>query len=233
YDQGPGYDQGAPQQPWEAGPPPPGGYGPPPEGPPQKSNKGLIIGLSVGGGALVLVLIIIIAAVAINASGGDDDGGGGDGGGSAAQRKVSWTIPEPTSEKEADTVAMFPSADKKTLVRISGVGISGYNMTDGKSKWNISAPGGAQVCSGTREAPDGVAAIIYGTDGYCTTVAAVDVTTGKQLWTTNVKVNDSKFPPRYGSVAAGQGKIWVSTSERVIKYDAKQAPSTSGSAKPV
>lgn len=230
-----GYDPGPPpQQPWQAGPPG-GGYGPPPGPPPSKSNKGLLIGLLAGDGGLFVIILIVVVVLVVRSAGGGGGGGGEgtDGGGTATQRKVSWTIPEPTSEKEADTVSMFVANDKKTLVRISGVGIAGYNMTDGKSQWSISAPGGAEVCSGTKEAPDGVAAIVYGTSGYCTTVAAVDVATGKQLWTANVKVNDSDFPPRYGSVAAGQGKIWVSTSERIIKYDAKTAPSSSGTGKPV
>ncbi|MPY86030.1 MAG: PQQ-binding-like beta-propeller repeat protein, partial [Actinophytocola sp.] len=155
------------------------------------------------------------------------DGGGGGGGGTnddAAQRKVAWTVPEPNSEKEAQTVAMFVTPDKKALVRISGAGMIAYNLSDGKVKWNIGAPDGAEVCSGTRQAPDGVAAIVYGTDGRCTTVATVDVATGKQLWSSNVKVNDSKFPPRYASIAAQEGKIWVSTSERAIRFDAKKSP---------
>lgn len=242
YDPGqpppPGYDPGQ-QQPWAAGPPPPGGgYGPPPGGPPppppKSSNKGLIIGLTAGGGGLVVLILVIVLVVALSGSGsGGGPVGGGGGGGSAAERAVAWSVPEPTSENESATVSMFVANDNKTLVRISGVGMTGYNMSDGKQVWTRNAPDGAEVCSGTRSAPDGVAAILFGSDGRCTTVAAVDVSNGKQLWSTNVKVNDSDYPPRYGSVAAGQGKIWVSTSERVIKYDDKSPPANSGSAKPV
>lgn len=203
------------------------GYGQPVSG--QKSNKGLLIGLGAGGGGLVLVIIIVLIAVFATRGSDDDGGGGGGGGGGGDGVGQKWSVPVPDSENDASTLTAFVTADKNVLVRISQAGITGYDLATGKQKFSIAVPGGAEVCAGTRSAPDGIAALVFGTDNHCSTVAAIDVNAGKQLWTTNFKVNDSKFPPLNAAVTAAAGKIYVVTSERLIQYDAKSGPKASGS----
>lgn len=222
---------GQPQ--WGAPPPPGGGYGPPPGKPPGKSNKGLIIGLSAGGGVFVLIIIIVIIVVATSGGGGSPTGGPSGSENVETQRKQSWTVPEPDSEKSATTLSAFPTKDNSTLVRISQAGITGYNAQDGKEKWTIAVPEGTTLCAASREAPDDVAAMVFGADEKCTTVAAVDVVQGKQLWSNNFKVNDANFAPRNAAVSAAAGKIYISTGERVIRYDAKLPPASSGEALPL
>lgn len=227
-----GWDAGQPQQQAGWGAPGAGwqqpgqpqwgqpGYGQPPSGP--KSNKGLIIGLSAGGGALVLIVVIVLIAVFATRGGGDNGGGGGGGGGGAGVAQK-WSVPVPDSDNDASTLTAFITSDKTTLVRISQGGITGYDLNSGKQKFSIAVPDGAEVCAGTRSAPDGVAALVFGTDNHCSTVAAVDVSAGKQLWSTNFPVNDTKFPPLDAAVTAAAGKIYVVTGERLIQYDAKSA----------
>lgn len=192
--------------------------------PPKRSHKGLFIGLGVGGGLVVVLVIALVVVLTTN--GGNGDGGGG----SAIAQK--WSVPVPDSKTDASTLTAFVTRDTKTLVRISAAGITGYDLATGKQKFNVAVPANAQVCAGTRSAPNGVAALVFGPDLDCQTVTAVDVSTGRRLWTAKVKSRNGGTSLTNAGVAAAGGKIYVATFGRLVEYDAKAGPSGTGGAAP-
>jgi hypothetical protein len=206
---------GTPDAPWP--------YQAPPL-PPKRSHKGLFIGLGVGGGLAIILVIALVVVFAISGSGGN-----GGGGSTIAQK---WSVPVPDSKTAASTLTAFVTRDKKTLVRISAAGITGYDLATGKRKFDVTVPANAQVCAGTRSAPDGVAALVFGANLDCRTVTAVDVSTGKQLWSTKVKSRKGRAPLTNAGVEAAGGKVYVATFGRLVGYDAKAGPSGTGSAAP-
>lgn len=210
------------QPPYQPQPP---GYGRPPT-PPKKSHKGLLLGLGVGGGLLIILLVIVLVLVTAINGGGDGDSGGG----STATEK--WRVPVPDSKNDASTLAAFVTTDKKTLVRISAAGLTGYDLATGKQKFDIAVPDGTEACAGTRSAPDDVAALVFGTNLSCETVLAVDVGTGRQLWRAKVRSRNSGSSVTNAGVAAAGRKIYVATFGRLVGYDAKAGPSGTGSSAP-
>lgn len=199
---------------------------PPPPPPPKRTHKGLFIGLGVGGGLVIILVIALVVVLVTNGRNGANDSGGG----SAITQK--WSVPVPDSKTDASTLTAFVTRDKKTLVRISAAGITGYDLATGKRKFDVAVPADAQVCAGTRSAPDGVAALVFGANLDCRTVTAVDVSTGKQLWTAKVKSRGGGSSLTNAGVEAAGGKIYVATFGRLVGYDAKAGPSGTGSAAP-
>ncbi len=83
---------------------------------------------------------------------------------------------------------------EKVAVRADTTGIRAVNTSDGKEAWNIPVPSGAkEFCSASYSANSKhIAAIALNTgDSDCSTIAAVDLTTGKLSWT--VKVGQSRM----------------------------------------
>ncbi|MGH3096855.1 MAG: PQQ-binding-like beta-propeller repeat protein [Streptosporangiales bacterium] len=225
---------GAPGQPGWGGQPgqpqwgAPGGVPPYQGGPPRKSNKGLIIGLAAGGGGLVLVIVVVLVlvfALGGGGGGGGTGGGGDDGGGgvSGGERTASWNVPEPDSEDAATLLRSYVTDN--VLVRASGAGLTAYNISNGKVKWNLPVPDGSAICAAAPDAPNKIAAIVFGSDDHCTTVAAVNIETGKQAWSATPKVQSEYFDPSEAAVAAGGGKVYVSNEERVWAYNATSGDS--------
>lgn len=220
---------------WGPPRPPAGGwpqYGPPPvqphlQPPPPRPQLQRRRGPSRGpilllGGALVaLVVAIVVVASVLTAGGGDD-----------SKLSQSWTVPKPDQQGDATTVVAYPTVDGKTFVRVSLYAVIGYDMATGKTRWSIRMPAHTAVCASTHGAPGGVAAVVFGKGG-CTNVIAVEVSTGKRLWSVAPPVLDSSDPPHSAALAAVGGKLYVTNTERMIAYDAKAGPNGTGSAKPV
>lgn len=190
--------------------------------PPRKSNKGLIIGLAGGGGGLVLVIVVVLILVFALGGGGGGTGGGGDGGGGGGigggERTATWNVAEPDSEDAATLLRSY--VIDNVLVRASGAGLTAYNIGNGKVKWSLPVPDGSEICAAAPSAPSKIAAIVFGSHDHCTTVAAVNIQTGKQAWSATPKIDSEYFEPSNAAVAAGGGNIYVSNQERVWAYKA-------------
>lgn len=220
-----------PGQPGQPGQPPGGGWGGQPQwggppggppyqgGPPKKSNKGLIIALVAGGGGVVVIVVVALILVFTLGGGGGGTGGGGGGGGSASgKRTASWNVPEPDSKDEATLLRSY--VVDNMLVRASGDGLTAYDIKNGKVKWNLAVPDGSTICAAAPDAPNKIAAIVFGSDDHCTTIAAVNIDTGKQAWSSTPKTN-SDIDPSEAGVAAGGGKIYVSNEAQVFAFSAE------------
>jgi hypothetical protein len=192
---------------------------------PRRSNRGLVIGLGLGGGMVVLVAAIGVLTLLLV--------GGTGGGGHSRGLAKSWTVPTPHLEDADKTIAAFPTVDRKTFVRVSLRGVTGYDMATGKARWTEGAPTGTTVCASTHSASDGVAAMLVGSDAACTTVVAFSIATGRTQWIATPHVIDRSDPPDSGALTVLGGRIYVTNFERLVSYDAKAGPDGKGVAKPV
>ncbi|KOV23515.1 hypothetical protein ADK60_24055 [Streptomyces sp. XY431] len=125
-------------------------------------------------------------------TGGATTGGGG--GGKAGAYNPAWAADKPASSVSGSTRMLAIWGAEKVAVRADTTGIRAVNTSDGKEAWNIPVPSGAkEFCSASYSANSKhIAAIALNTgDSDCSTIAAVDLTTGKLSWT--VKVGQSRM----------------------------------------
>ncbi|MBM7171427.1 PQQ-binding-like beta-propeller repeat protein [Streptomyces sp. G44] len=144
--------------------------------------------------------------------GGDKKGKGGTGGdtpsgqGPAKEKapadpsaKVVMQLPQPEVPKDQIWQAHGSLLTDDTYVK-SGINeVNGYDPDTGKEKWSVPLSG--QVCAMSRETTeDGVAAVVTeeakrnkkGDYESCTNVSAIDLKSGKKLWTETVETNGMK-----------------------------------------
>ncbi|MFJ7247107.1 PQQ-binding-like beta-propeller repeat protein [Kitasatospora sp. NPDC098652] len=191
YQQQPGYYPGAPVP-----------------APPKQRNPVMLWGGIIGG---VLAIAIVIGLVVllkpdpkpdpgpgpVANSGGTSTVGGdnGDNGGNSvapvpapdgkATFNVAWNAPTPSNTDATNQLLGIWGTDKYA-VRVDSDGVKAYNLTDGKQAWNIPVPSGSkEVCSASYSSNSkNVAAVAFNTGDYdCSTIGAVDLTSGKLLWT--------------------------------------------------
>ncbi|MFD9686246.1 PQQ-binding-like beta-propeller repeat protein [Kitasatospora sp. NPDC059088] len=189
YQQQPGYYPGAPV----------------PAAPKQR-NPVMLWGGIIGG---VLAIAIVIGLVVllkpspkpdpgpgpVANSGGTSTVGGDNGGntvapapapdGTKATFNVAWNAPTPSNTDATNQLLGIWGTDKYA-VRVDSDGVKAYNLVDGKQAWNIPVPSGSkEVCSASYTANSkNVAAVAFNTGDYdCSTIGAVDLTSGKLLWT--------------------------------------------------
>ncbi|MFC5666214.1 PQQ-binding-like beta-propeller repeat protein [Kitasatospora misakiensis] len=120
--------------------------------------------------------------------------GGGGGGGKAGAYNLAWAADKPASSVSGSTRMLAIWGAEKVAVRADTTGIRAVNTSDGKEAWNIPVPSGAkEFCAASYSANSKhIAAIALNTgDSDCSTIAAVDLTTGKLSWT--VKVGQSRM----------------------------------------
>ncbi|WP_406859166.1 PQQ-binding-like beta-propeller repeat protein [Streptomyces sp. HUAS MG47] len=101
---------------------------------------------------------------------------------------------------------------------VTGFGIG--EGQDGKRLWEFVPPGRAQICGSARRADEGVLLVAYGTESSaagggsgkpaapgkgkgCSTVLALDVKDGRELWRVPRTVSDGRFPGDGFLVAGG------------------------------
>ncbi|WP_190212326.1 PQQ-binding-like beta-propeller repeat protein [Kitasatospora indigofera] len=191
-----------PPQPFQAQQTPPpvaGGYGYPPQAPapafpqqpgygypgpaapaPRKRNPVLLYGGAV---CALLVVAIAIGLVVLF----DDKDPKGPGGGPSGTYNVAWAAPKAQGARSASLLGIWGS--EKLIVRGDESGIKAYNSADGKEAWSLAPPAGTkEFCSMSYgHNSKGVAAVALNTgDGDCSTLGAVDVTTGQLLWSKKI-----------------------------------------------
>ncbi|WP_330239707.1 outer membrane protein assembly factor BamB family protein [Streptomyces sp. NBC_00525] len=94
-----------------------------------------------------------------------------------------------------------------TLVRSRYDKVTAFAADTGKARWEYTPPGRERVCAVSRNAVDSVVLIARGrsTPEGCTTVAALDLTTGRERWHTARTAGGRLTETLTGMVAAGGG----------------------------
>ncbi|MFD8797112.1 outer membrane protein assembly factor BamB family protein [Streptomyces atroolivaceus] len=215
--QGYGYPT-APMQPQYAAPPPGGG---------KKFNTQMQIIVA----AVVAVVLIVGGGIFYASSGSDDDGGkqdqaasagadggegkGGEGDGLAGgtekapadtKAKVAFQLPHP---KVTDTTVVSGSwVTDKAYVKTGVYEIVGYDLAKGTKLWSIPLTG--QLCAASRHMSKDYKTAIAFQDGKptaedkypsCTQVGAIDLATGKLMWSKSVtSTAGGDRPVRFGEV---------------------------------
>ncbi|MFF3366241.1 outer membrane protein assembly factor BamB family protein [Streptomyces misionensis] len=234
-----------PTQPLQ-GPPQPG-YGYPgqpptmpmhPQGGPGGKRNNTVLYIVIA--AVVVIALIVVGGIVYAVSGDDGkkqdtassggtSGGGGDkgSGGTTGGKekapantaaKVLFQIPTPTVQ---DTVSTSGSWLTDKVYAKTGVDeIVGYDPVKGGKLWTVKLPG--PVCAASRHmTDDDKTAITYQPtnkkyDG-CTDIAAIDLDTGKQLWTRTVKSGD--YPVNYQNVTVAQHTVALGDSNGGAAFD--------------
>ncbi|MFB6809335.1 PQQ-binding-like beta-propeller repeat protein [Streptomyces sp. NPDC056387] len=99
------------------------------------------------------------------------------------------------------------------VVRAGADGVTGYDG-EGRRGWSLRVPAGGAVCAMSADSPSGTGLLTFATvlDGCGGRLVAVDVTSGKQLWTTNI-------PHLVGRPSAGGSLAVVATADAVLAHD--------------
>ncbi|MGW2253015.1 outer membrane protein assembly factor BamB family protein [Kitasatospora sp. NPDC001660] len=131
-------------------------------------------------------------------SGDTSSAGGNNGGnnGGGASYNVAWSVPKGTDSDGSNQMLGIWGTDKLT-VRVDSSGIRAYNLSDGKPAWSVPVPTGAKELCAASYSPNSknVGAVAFNTgDSDCSTMGAVDLTTGKMLWSAKVS-NDRVSDP--------------------------------------
>lgn len=162
-----------------------------------------MIGLAGGGGAALVVIVVLLVWLFTRGGGQPDVG-----------YQVAWQV---HGDGKAPVDAFVTGG---LAVRADVLGVSAYDVASGKQKWRVAVPPGEQLCTVTPNAPGNVLAFVHGTgQSNCTTVTAVDATTGRALWQANPPTRGGVKPAAAG-VAVLQHKVVVSNGYRVLGYDA-------------
>ncbi|MCC5480060.1 outer membrane protein assembly factor BamB family protein [Streptomyces barringtoniae] len=157
---------------------------------------------------------------------GGKDGSGGTGGG---QEKVPadpagqllFQAPMPTANDIVRTVGSWLT--DKAYVKTGVAEVSGYDPVRGTKLWTLKLPG--PVCAASKHATaENRTAITYQpkwdtakTVAGCTQIAAIDLDSGKKLWTQTVKSGD--YPVDYQNVTVAQHTVAVGDTDGGAAFD--------------
>ncbi|MFE2727259.1 PQQ-binding-like beta-propeller repeat protein [Kitasatospora sp. NPDC059327] len=122
--------------------------------------------------------------------------GGGGNGGKAGSYSLAWTAAKPANAASGSQLLGVWGADK-TVVRADSYGIRALNSADGKELWTITPPAGAKEFCAVSYGVNSkhIAAVALNTgDSDCSTVGAVDISTGKLLWSAKVSTDRMSSP---------------------------------------
>ncbi|MFG2345158.1 outer membrane protein assembly factor BamB family protein [Streptomyces phaeochromogenes] len=151
---------------------------------------------------------------------GKDDNNGGDdvGGGGGTEKvpanprsKVLFQVPSPEAKEDTSIPVEGSWLTDKVYAKSGIAEVVGYDPDKGTKLWTISLPG--PVCEGSRHTTeDNKTAILYkpsmptkNAPQSCSEVAAIDLDSGKRLWTKSAKTGDQKIA--FGNVTVGGGAV--------------------------
>ncbi|MEU1010258.1 PQQ-binding-like beta-propeller repeat protein [Streptomyces sp. NPDC005890] len=154
-------------------------------------------------------------------SGGTTGGGGKEKVPSDAAAKVLFEVPLPKAD---DTVSTMGSWLTDTVYAKSGIAeIVGYDPAKGTELWTLKLPG--PVCATSSHVDeDGRTAVAFqpkmpakGSSAGCSQISAVDLTSGKRLWTKSIKSGD--YPVTFSNVTVAQHTVAVGGGEGGAAFD--------------
>ncbi|MDW6065280.1 PQQ-binding-like beta-propeller repeat protein [Streptomyces sp. FXJ1.4098] len=103
---------------------------------------------------------------------------------------VAWEAPRdrPSSVRAVGDWMPGPS----TLIRARNDGLFAYDTSDGTRRWTVPAPERRSVCTMSRTTPSAIGLVGLGRyEKPCDTVIAVDLSSGRTLWTKKISADDS------------------------------------------
>ncbi|MFJ9842233.1 PQQ-binding-like beta-propeller repeat protein [Kitasatospora sp. NPDC101155] len=185
---------------------------------PAKRNPVMLWGGIIGG---VLVVAIVIALVilfkghdpkpnpgpvadsggttSVTSNGGSTTAGTGGGPTPAPGKetyKVAWNAAKPQdSDTSSQLLGVWGAG--QTAVRADSTGITAYNLSDGKQAWNIPVPSGSkELCTASySHNSKNIVAVSFNTGDYdCSTIGAVDISSGKLLWSVKATADRLSSP---------------------------------------
>ncbi|MER6068812.1 PQQ-binding-like beta-propeller repeat protein [Streptomyces sp. NPDC001817] len=159
-------------------------------------------------------------------TGGKNGSGGSAGGGTEKvpadpSAKLLYQVPMPTANDIVRTVGSWLT--DKAYVKTGVAEVVGYDRVKGTKLWTLKLPG--PVCAASRHATaDDKTAITYQpkwdtnkTIAGCSQIAAIDLDSGKMLWTKTVKSGD--YPVDYQNVTVAQRTVAVGDTEGGAAFD--------------
>jgi hypothetical protein len=162
-------------------------------------------------------------------SGGDGKGGGEEGGNqekvpSDPSAELLFKLPMPKVEKDLQINVQGSYVTEDAFVKSVTDGIKAYDPASGAEKWSLQLPG--PVCFASRHVTeDGRTAVVHEpamptaeepVKG-CSEVTAIDLTTGKKLWTKNAKNGDR--PVRFDNVTLSGTTVAAGSSSGGAAWD--------------
>ncbi|MFD7839609.1 PQQ-binding-like beta-propeller repeat protein [Streptomyces sp. NPDC059761] len=124
----------------------------------------------------------------------------------------SYQVPDgPGADKPLGSWAGDPATG--FVIRARADGVTGYNG-EGRRGWSLPAPAGGAVCAMSAETPSDTGLLTLTTaESTCgNRLVAVDVTSGKQLWTKDI-------PKLVGRPSAGGSLAATATADAVLAHD--------------
>ncbi|WP_166022189.1 PQQ-binding-like beta-propeller repeat protein [Streptomyces chilikensis] len=206
----------------------------------EAERKALRAQVAIVVSALVAIALIIGGGVWYSGSkddrapvaGGSTDGdgkGGGKGGGtekapSDPSAKLLFELDPPKVGKDLQITVAGSWITEDAYVKSGVAEINAYGLDDGAKKWTLPLPG--PVCETSRHTTrDGRTAIVHEPDmptartptHGCSEVTAIDLTTGKKLWTKNAKNGDR--PVRFDNVTLSGTTVAAGSSHGGAAWD--------------
>jgi outer membrane protein assembly factor BamB len=169
-------------------------------------------------------------------AGGKTEGDGKSGGGSSEKApsdpaaKVLFKLDPPKVAKDQQITIEGSWITKDAYVKSGVAEINAYGKDDGSEKWTIPLPG--PVCYATRHTTeDGLTVIVHEPkmptadmpSTGCSEVTALDIATGKKLWTKNAKNGDQ--PVRFDNVTLSGTTVAAGSSYGGAAWDLKSGQS--------
>ncbi|MEU6773309.1 PQQ-binding-like beta-propeller repeat protein [Streptomyces sp. NPDC046759] len=160
-------------------------------------------------------------------TGGETGGGTGSTGGGKEKvpadpsAKVLFQVPMPTTDDTVRTIGSWLT--EKVYAKTGVAEVVGHDPVKGTELWTLKLPG--PVCSASAHATaDDRTAITYQpkwdtkkTIAGCTQIAAIDLDSGKKLWTKTVKSGD--YPVDYENVTIAQRTVAVGDTSGGAAFD--------------
>ncbi|WP_225822340.1 PQQ-binding-like beta-propeller repeat protein [Streptomyces naphthomycinicus] len=161
-------------------------------------------------------------------TGGDKGGSGGYSGGDGKEKvpsdpasKVLFQVPLPKTDDTVDTTGSWLT--DKVYAKSGIAEIVGYDPADGHQLWTLKLPG--PICAASSHVGEGGRTAIAfqpkkpakGSFAGCTQVAAIDLATGKKLWTQSVKSGD--YPVNLDNVTVSQSTVAIGSSDGGAAFD--------------
>ncbi|MER7791157.1 PQQ-binding-like beta-propeller repeat protein [Streptomyces sp. NPDC097640] len=127
---------------------------------------------------------------------------------------VAWEAPRdrPSSARAVGEWMPGPS----TLIRARNDGLFAYDTSDGTRRWTVPAPERRSVCAMSRTTPSSIGLVGLGRyEKPCDTVVAVDLSSGRELWTKKINADDSVTRPTDARLV-GAGDTAVVLEEKAV-----------------
>ncbi|MDX3227826.1 PQQ-binding-like beta-propeller repeat protein [Streptomyces sp. ME19-01-6] len=127
---------------------------------------------------------------------------------------VAWEAPRdrPSSVRTVGDWMPGPS----TLIRARNDGLFAYDTSDGTRRWTLPAPERRSVCTMSRTTPSAIGLVGLGRyEKPCDTVMAVDLSSGRELWTKKIRA-DGSFTRATDSRLVGAGDTVVALEGKAV-----------------